>query len=163
MAPVALKEPRQPEPVIPQARGSFLRICWNLVFSEPQYIESQTENKSLLEIIAGAECEDEVGSLAWLNELENAIREFMRGNESDICTPEADIVLAFCSASSFEKFFQRRGTADKALQQVALLDERNFREGGVQARAQKGPLTALELYEQLKKPVSHAVSESESP
>lgn len=133
------------------------------MFSEPRYIEPETENKSLLEIIAAAECEHEDGSLAWLIELENAIREFMRGNESDICTPEADIVLAFCSGSSFERFFQKRRTADNVLQQVALLDERNFRDGGVQARAQKGPLTALELYEQLKKPVSHAVSELELP
>jgi len=165
MALVAVNKPGPSEPASAQAGGSFQDICWNLVFTEPRCIQFETENTPLLEVLVayGSEHEHEVGSRAWVVELENGIRDFMRGNESDICTPEADTILGFLSESSFERFFQRELTGDKASQQVAFLDERNFQHNGDQARAQKGPLTALELYDQLKKPVSHSVSESEPP
>jgi len=120
MAPPArrrLTQPGQatvqaPRSVTVQSAGSFLYISWNPVFSERRFHNYKVENKPYLEYIAAELFGDEVGSLTWLTELENAIREFLRGvDDSDICTPEADIVLGFCSGSSFERLLGQTGTA----------------------------------------------------
>src|ERR1700754_2438041 len=102
MTSVVRNRPRQPAPVTVQASRAFLHIRWDLLFSDRRELNLEAENKSRLEVIAEAGLDNKFGNLAaWLKELENAIRQFMRGpDDSDICTPEASIILAFCSKSS---------------------------------------------------------------
>ena len=131
-----------------EAENKFLLEV--ITANEPEH---EVEYKSLLEGAVATGPEHEIGTLT---ESENAIRDFMRGpDDSDICTPEADTVLAFCSKSSLQHLLRKTGPP---LPQVAWLDERNFLDGKVQARAQEGPLTALSLYKQLKKPVSNCLN-----
>lgn len=143
-----------------QALRSILNSDWSPEFSKRRELHCEAENQILLETIAEVGSEHRVGSRSRLVELEDSIKRFMQGHHgSDIVTPEADIVLAFCYDSSFERLLEEPETVNRSLQQNAWLDDRNFRDGGVQARAQKGPLTALELYTELKKPVSSAACE----
>jgi hypothetical protein len=131
----------------------LLNICWNPEFSTRRDLSYKSENESYLKAIA--ESENPVGSTGWLEDLENAIRGFMRGaDQSDVCAPEADIVLAFCYNSTFKQLLGETDAVHNLLPRNAWLDERHFREGRVQARMQRGALTALELYNALNAPVN---------
>ncbi|OQU98776.1 hypothetical protein CLAIMM_04506 [Cladophialophora immunda] len=143
----------QPSLVTVQAHSSLLNICWDPEFSTRRDLCYKSENESYLKSIADWESESPVGSPGWLSDLENAIRGFMRGpDQSDSCTPEADIVLAFCHKSTFKQLLGETEAIYSSLPQNAWLDERHFREGKVQARTQRGALTARELYNALNAP-----------
>jgi len=140
-----------------QVPGFSLNIKWDPEFSKRRSTTCTAENKPYLEVIAETGLEKPVEYTSWLDELEDALSEFMRQNDrSDVCKPEADIVLAFCSYSSFQDLLRDRRTK---LDQTTWVDDRNFQGGRVQARAQRGALTAFDLYQSLKKPVSRLASE----
>jgi len=78
----------------------------------------------------------------------------MRGpDESDVCLPKADKVEAFCFGANLEMLKSEKGNAGEAL--IAWLDDRSFAEDQIKghARTNRGPLTARDLYKELKKPV----------
>ena len=76
------------------------------------------------------------------------VRTFMEAHDqSDVCTPQADKVEAFCAGTSLQSLRTEK------LPQVALLDERSFKDGIGRSRTYRGPLTAHALYQELKKPV----------
>ena len=80
---------------------------------------------------------------------ESIIQKFMSDpDESDSCLPHADIVEEFCG------YMNGRDILSEFKEQVALLDNRAFYEGGSRSEPSHGRLTARQLYEELKKPVS---------
>jgi hypothetical protein len=85
---------------------------------------------------------------------EGVVRTFMKApDESDVCTPQADKVEAFCAGTSLQSLRTEKWKGNKPLPQVALLDERSFKDGAGRSRTYRGPLTAHGLYQELKKPV----------
>ena len=89
---------------------------------------------------------------------ENVVRTFMLDpDESDVCSPQADMVEAYCIGASLEALGADEGEANERF--VAYLDEREFEEGGGPGRQRpyQGPLTAGKLYRELKKPVSFLI------
>ncbi|KIX10230.1 uncharacterized protein Z518_01311 [Rhinocladiella mackenziei CBS 650.93] len=146
--------------VTAQSLSSYMNIEWNPEFLKRRKLNHKSENKPFLETIAEIEIGTEslAGTPARPIELDHAIPQFIREHDqSEICTPEADMILAFCNNSNFESLLNGRGNNAKC----ALLDERNFKGGGVQVRTQKGPLTALELYKALKKPRFHSSADTQ--
>ena len=86
---------------------------------------------------------------------ENVVRTFMQDpDESDVCSPQTDMVEAYCVGASLEALRADKGEASEPL--VAYLDEREFEEGGGPGRQRpyREPFTARNLYRELKKPVS---------
>lgn len=89
-----------------------------------------------------------------LGDDEGVVRTFMKApDESDVCTPQADKVEAFCAGTSLQSLRTEKWKGNKPLPQVALLDERSFKDGAGRSRTYRGPLTAHGLYQELKKPV----------
>jgi hypothetical protein len=89
---------------------------------------------------------------------ENVVRTFMLDpDKSDVCSPQADMVEAYCVGASLEALEVDDGEANEQL--VAYLDEREFEEGGGPGRQRRyrEPLTAGKLYRELKKPVSFLI------
>jgi hypothetical protein len=77
-------------------------------------------------------------------------------DESDACLPRADKVEEFCFGATLEDLQAEKGEASKRL--IAWLDERMSAMGNEYARAYRGPLTAVRLYQELKRPVSYSNS-----
>jgi len=85
---------------------------------------------------------------------EGVVRTFMKAHdESDVCTPQADKVEAFCAGTSLQSLRSEKWKGNKPLPPVALLDERSFKDGAGRSRTYREPLTAHGLYQELKKPV----------
>ena len=85
---------------------------------------------------------------------EGVVRTFMKApDESDVCMPQADKVEEFCAGTSLQSLRTEKWKGNKPLPQVALLDERSFKDGAGRSRTYRGPLTAHGLYQELKKPV----------
>lgn len=83
---------------------------------------------------------------------DDIVRGFMKdGDESDACLPRADKVEQYCFGASLEALQAEKADVGGP---VAWLDERSCAGGKEQARRYRGPLTARQLYEQLKRPVS---------
>jgi hypothetical protein len=100
-------------------------------------VQYAVENKPLIE---SRELEDGV------------VRGFMKNfDESDACLPRADMVEQFCFGATLEALQAEKGEINKP---IAWLDERSSAGGKEQARLYKGLLTASQLYQELKRPVS---------
>jgi hypothetical protein len=83
---------------------------------------------------------------------ESVIQTFMQdSNESNVCLPQADKVEAYCFGANLESLAAGKGEASERL--VAWLDERSFATRRGCSRPYRGPLTASDLYRELKKPV----------
>jgi hypothetical protein len=83
---------------------------------------------------------------------ESVVRTFMQdSDESDVCLPQADKVEAYCFGANLESLAAGNGEASERF--VAFLDERSFPARGGRSRPYRGPLTACDLYRELKKPV----------
>jgi hypothetical protein len=114
---------------------------WNPEFATRRDLNYCIENKPYIEARAELGIEDESVVLA-----------FMRGpDESDVCLPQVDKVKAFCFGANLEFLQGEKGKVSEAL--VAWLDERSFAGGEECSRTYREPLTARDLYAELKKPV----------
>jgi hypothetical protein len=114
---------------------------WNPEFATRRDLDYSIENKPYIEARAELGVEDE-----------SVVRAFMRGpDESDVCLPQADKVQAFCFGANLESLRAEKGEVSEPL--VAWLDERSFAGGEGCSRTYRGPLTARDLYKELKKPV----------
>ena len=138
----AHKGPKQKRSV--QASSPFLNLIaceWNPEFATRRDLDYSIENKPDIEARVELGVEDE-----------NVVRAFMRGHdESDVCLPQADKVEAFCFGANLESLRAEKGKVSEPL--VAWLDERSFAGGKCRSRTYRGPLTARNLYKELKKPV----------
>jgi hypothetical protein len=126
-----------------RAASPFLNLMpceWNPEFATRRDLDYNIENKPYVEARA------ELGVKG------SVVRVFMRGpGESDVCLPQADKVEAFCFGANLESLRAETGKASEPL--VAWLDERSFAAGKGRSRTYRGPLTARNLYRELKKPV----------
>jgi hypothetical protein len=114
---------------------------WNPEFETRRDLDYSIENKPYIEARAELGVEDE-----------NIARAFMRGpDESDVCLPQADKVEAFCFGANLEFLRAEKRKVSEPLN--AWLDERSFAGGKGCSRTYRGPLTARDLYKELKKPV----------
>jgi hypothetical protein len=116
---------------------------WDPEFATRRDLDYSIENKPYIEARAELGIEDE-----------SIVRAFMCGpDESDACVPQVDKVEAFCCGASLESLRaeKEKGKASEPL--VAWLDERSFAGGEGNSRTYRGPLTARDLYKELKKPV----------
>jgi hypothetical protein len=127
-----------------QRTGSFLSLLpseWNPEFATRRLdLDYSMENKTYIE----------TGGVG-----EDVVRAFMQDrDESDVCSPQADLVEAYCVGASLEALEAEEGEASKPL--VAYLDDKEFKDGGGPGRQRpyRGLLTACDLYRELKKPVS---------
>jgi hypothetical protein len=142
---------------LPQGGRPFpnLIFCrWDPAFSTRRHLMYSIENKPHIEARADLKAQHDVETGAELGKEESVIREFMRGpDESDVCLPKADKVEAFCFGANLEMLKSEKGEAGQAL--IAWLDDRSLTEGELKGRARTnhGPLTARDLYRELKKPV----------
>lgn len=119
---------------------------WPPKFSERQHIDISLENKPYIELLKEVSGFDD--------ENPDSIREFMsQPGYSDICQPAVDLVEKYCFGIALETL-HAEGTAGelRRLPRVALLDERCYQDGEQVSRAYRGPLTAYELYQELKRP-----------
>ena len=144
-----------------QAASPFLNLIpceWNPIFAtRREELDYSIENKPHIEARAElrreVETEDNVETRAELDEEESVVRAFMRDpDESDVCLPKVDRVEAFCFGADLDSLRAEKKRGNEPL--VAWLDERTFAEGEGRTRAYRGPLTARDLYRELKKPVS---------
>jgi hypothetical protein len=143
-----------------QAGRPFLHLMsceWNPLFSTRQDLNYKCENKLWVEVLGalGAEGNDETGVDP--AEGESVIRTFMRGpNDPDVCSPHAAKVESICEGATLELLQRDKPEGDEREPFVALLFERSvtFRERKGRSRQYRGPLTARNLYRDLKKPVS---------
>jgi hypothetical protein len=122
---------------------------WNPEFATRRRLHYNTENEPYIEWRAKLEAKD-VETCAEPGEEESVIQTFMLGpDDSDVCLPQADKIENFCDGANLESL----RAASEPLPLVAWLDERGF-EGEIErSRAYRRPLTARDLYEELKKPV----------
>ena len=122
---------------------------WNSEFATRRDLHYSTENEPYIEWRMKLGTED-VETRAEAGEEESVIQTFMRGpDESDVCLPQADKIENVCYGANLESL----RAASESLLPIALLDERSF-EGEIERpRAYRGPLTARDLYKELKKPV----------
>jgi hypothetical protein len=142
-----------------QAASPFLNPMpceWNPKFMTRRDLDYSTENKPYIEARAELGVEDNVETRAELGEEESVVRTFMRGpDESDVCLPQADKVEAFCFGANLESLKVEAGKVSET--PVAWLDERSFATGKGHSRTYRGPLTARDLYKELKKPVRYLI------
>ena len=123
---------------------------WDPDFAIRRDLDYEAENTPYVELLAklGPENPSDPG------DDEGVVRTFMKAHdESDVCTPQADKVEAFCAGRSLQSLRTDKWKGNKPLPQVALLDERSFKDGARRSRTYRGHLTALGLYHELKKPV----------
>jgi hypothetical protein len=120
---------------------NLIRCEWNPEFARRRDLNYCIENKPYIEARAELGVEDE-----------NVVRAFMRGpDESDVCVPQADKVEEFCFGANLKSLRSEKEKISEP--SVAWLDERSFARGEGCSRAYRGPLTARNLYKELKKPV----------
>jgi hypothetical protein len=123
---------------------------WDSDFAIRRDLDYETENTPYVEWLAklGPENPSDPG------DDEGVVRTFMKApDESDVCTPQADMVEAFCADMSLRSLRTEEWVGNEPLPRVALLDERSFKDGTGRSRKYRGPLTAPGLYQELKKPV----------
>ncbi|KAH9210687.1 hypothetical protein DL95DRAFT_465582 [Leptodontidium sp. 2 PMI_412] len=125
-----------------QSTSLFLNLTpseWNPKFATRQPdLDYRMENKTYIET-GGVD--------------EDVVRTFMQDpDESDVCSPQADLVEAYCVGASLEALEAEEGEASELL--VAYLDDREFIDGGGPGRQRpyRGRLTARDLFRELKKP-----------
>jgi hypothetical protein len=127
-----------------QASSPFLGLIpreWNPEFATRRDLDYSIENKPYIEARAELGIEEE-----------NVVRAFMRGtDESHVCVPQADKVEEFCFGANLESLREEKGKVSEPF--VAWLDERSFEGGKGRSRTYRGPLTARDLYKELKRPV----------
>jgi len=135
---------------------------WRPEFGKHSTICKETENESYIEFPSRAlsdefvqpQFEDdgnEEDQAEHGDEEESAIRRFMRGDELNVCLPQADKVEKFCVGASLDSL--QEGAAAEALPPIAYLYERACQEGTPQSRPDIGRLNARDLYRQLRRPV----------
>jgi hypothetical protein len=125
---------------------------WSPKFATRRDLDYSIENMPYVEARAELGVEDNVETGGGPGEEESVVRAFMRGHEeSDVCLPEADKVEAFCFGANLESLRAETGKVSEPF--VAWLDERSFAAGKGRSRSYRGPLTARDLYKELKKPV----------
>ena len=138
-----------------QAASPFLTLIpceWNPKFATRRDLDYSIENKPHVEARAELWAEDNLETHTEPGEEESVVRMFMRGSdESDVCLHQADKVEAFCFGANLESLRVEKGKVGEPF--VALLDERSFATGNGHSRTYRGPLTAGDLYKELKKPV----------
>ena len=123
---------------------------WDPDFTIRRDLDYETENTPYVEWRAMLDPENPSDP----GDNESIVRTFMMAHdESDVCTPQADKVEAFCAGTSLQSLRTEKWKGNKPLPQVALLHERSFKGGTGRSRICRGPLTALGLYRELKKPV----------
>jgi hypothetical protein len=120
---------------------SFTNL-WNQTFTSRQSLDYSNENKPYVEYKENPDVD--------------VIRFFMRNftGEPERCLHEAEVVEGFCSRASLEAL--QAGVDEKIQRPVAWLDDRS--NAGVDSqrgycRSHKGPLTASQLFQELKTPV----------
>jgi len=123
----------------PSPSLNLIRCEWNPDFATRRDLDRSVENNPYIETIAGLGVE------------ENVVRIFMGGSNDAVCLPQADKVEAICFGSNLESLQAENGEVSKLF--VAWLDERSFAEGKGRSRKYRNPLTARDLYKELKKPV----------
>lgn len=140
-------------------RSSFPNLVpckWNPEFSKRRYLDYRTENCPYIEWLAQLGLEGNVETHVERDDEENVIRVFMRSaEESDICLPRADGVGDFCNGANLDALRAKKGKVGEPL--VAWLEERSSVGGTARSRAYRGPLTAHDLYRELKRPVRCSV------
>jgi hypothetical protein len=125
---------------------------WYPKFATHRDLDYSIENKPHIEYRAEVGVEDNAEARGEPGEEENVIRAFMCGpDESDVCLPQADKVEAFCFGASLKSLRAETGKVSEPL--AAWLDERSFAGEKRYSRTYREPLTALDLYKELKKPV----------
>jgi hypothetical protein len=83
---------------------------------------------------------------------DGSIECFMKSsNESDTCFARVEKVREYCFSASLEALTAGKGNIGGP---VAWLDERSSAGNMERVRAYRGPLTARQLYQKLKRPVS---------
>jgi hypothetical protein len=123
---------------------------WDSDFAIRRDLDYETENTPYIEWLAGLDPENPSDP----GDDESVVRTFMTApDESDVCTPQADKVEAFCAGTSLQSLRTEKWKGNKPLPHVALLHERSFKDGTGRSRTYRGPLTAHGLYQELKKPV----------
>ena len=129
-------------PAVFERRGNLSLATWNQSYIESEDEVENDDDQTDNQIREEEEEEDQADRDEEGNE--NEIRRFMRAGQVRVgCLAQADIVADFCAENR-----------KAAIQKNAWLDERSC-EG---ARSDPGPLTWLELYDKLKKPVSYPKS-----
>jgi hypothetical protein len=142
-----------------QAGRQFLHLnsCeWNPKFSTRQDLNYECENLLWVEVLARLETGDDDETDEDPGE-ESVIRKFMRGpDDPDFCSPQADRVGSICVGVTLELLQRDKPEGDETEPLVALLLQRSvtFGERKGRPRQYRGPLTARNLYRDLKKPVS---------
>jgi hypothetical protein len=142
-----------------QAGRQFLHLnsCeWNPKFSTRQDLNYECENLLWVEVLARLEMEDNDETDKDPGE-ESVIRKFMRGpDDPDVCSPQADKVGSICGGVTLELLQRDKLEGDETEPLVALLLQRSvtFGERKGRPRQYRGPLTARNLYRELKKLVS---------
>jgi hypothetical protein len=143
-----------------QAGRPFLHLksCeWNQLFSTRQDLNYECENLLWVEVLAGLEMGDNDETDVDPGSEESVIRKFMRGpDDPNVCSPRADKVGSICEGVTLELLQRYKPEGGVAEPLVALLLERSvtFGERKGRPRQYRGPLTARNLYRDLKKPVS---------
>jgi hypothetical protein len=143
-----------------QAGRPFLRLgsCeWNPLFSTRQDLNYDCENLLWVEVLAGLGMGDNDETDVETGEEESVIRKFMRGpDDPDVCSPQADKVGSICEGATLELLQRDKPEGGKPEPLVALLLQRSVTLGERKGRPRqyRGPLTARNLYRDLKKPVS---------
>jgi hypothetical protein len=134
----------------------LIRHEWNPEFATRRKLDYSVENKPYIEAREELGVEDNMETHAEPGEEESLVRVFMRSpGESDVCLPQADKVETFCFGANLESLRAEKGKANEPL--VAWLDERSFAGGKGCSRPYRGPLTARDLYKELKKPVRYLI------
>jgi hypothetical protein len=149
--------------LVGEGESHWPQIRWKQSFSTRQLLdyEVKAENMPQLEELVEqlVRTKHNLGSPEWINALDGRIRELIRGPDaSDIIAQHATVPLDFCHNVSFKALLGNPQSIEKKLQPNACLDERNFKDGKVHCRQQKGALTALDLYVFLRKPVGFPTS-----
>jgi hypothetical protein len=104
-----------------------------------RYLDYGIENKPYIEAQAELKVENE-----------SVVQAFIRGpDEPNFCLPQADNIEAFCIGANLESLRAAKGKVSELA--VAWLDERSFVKER-RSRTYRGPLTARDLYKELKKP-----------
>jgi hypothetical protein len=135
-------EPTTPKSMNPRELHVSFTNLWNQTFASRQSLDYSNENKPYVEYKENPDVD--------------VIRFFMRNftGQPERCLHQAEAVEGFCSGASLEAL---QGGVDENIQRpVALLDDRSNTEVDSQrgyCRPHKGPLTASQLFQELKKQV----------
>jgi hypothetical protein len=137
---------------------------WNPIFTSRRDLDYSDENKPYIEdrseLCEENDQDEEIEETREdFDSEESVIRTFMRGrNDKNYCLPQADKVEAFCFGADLGSLQADSGKGSEAT--IAWLDERCLSDPTAPARMNRGPLTAQNLYKELKKPVRFISSRS---